>query len=363
VDECTPVFSLSFHADYSCHNRGACCTAGWPIPVESAQADALNRGRRDGRLQLEVSAQTPLFQDDNDSERPRVLNLVDGACVCYARPGPGDPGRCHVQRALGHAALPLACRQFPRVTLVDPRGVFVTLSHYCPTAAEMLARPGGPGSEDRILESPAGFPRGGEYEGLDARANMPPLLRPDMLMDWESWSLWEQLSVEHLARGAASASASLAGVRAAVEIARTWSPARGPLAAHLTSAYGAATGPRDSHARDDQRRLAEVLSAIPPDVRDRFAAPRLASHAHTVTADAVRRRFLAAHAFANWTAHLGLGLRTWLRSLESADALVSLGLGIDGADLLLRHLADPAALARTWSAAETDSSYSADMNG
>jgi hypothetical protein len=191
-----------------------------------------------------------------------------------------------------------------------------------------------------------------------------------MLMDWESWSLWERLSVAHLVRGAASASAALADLHAVVEAARTWSPSQGPLAAHLASAYAAGAvreppqrGSPDRHARDDDRRLAEVLSAIPPDVRERFATPRLASSARAVTSDTVRRRFLAAHAFANWTAQLGLGLRTWLRSVETADALVSLGLGIDGADLLLRHLADPAALARTWSAAETDSSYSADMNG
>ena len=35
--------------------------------------------------------------------------------------------------------LPESCFQFPRRTLVDERGTFVTLSHFCPTAAAMLA--------------------------------------------------------------------------------------------------------------------------------------------------------------------------------------------------------------------------------
>ena len=55
--------------------------------------------------------------------------------------------------------------------------------------------------------------------------------------------------------------------------------------------------------------LSDVLSAIPADLRpsrlERLDAP---------SATAVRA-FLAAHAFANWTAHLGQGLRSWLRSL------------------------------------------------
>ena len=66
------------------------------------------------------------------------------------------------------------------------------------------------------------------------------------------------------------------------------------------------------------------------------------------------RHFLAARAFANWTAHLGRGLRAWLRSIEAAYALVQSGHGIRQADLLLRHLADPRALADRWSAAEIE---------
>ena len=55
-------------------------------------------------------------------------------------------------------------------------------------------------------------------------------------------------------------------------------------------------------------------------------------------------RFLAAHAFANWTAHQGAGLHAWLRSLEVAFVLAE-DVGVRQADLLLRHLADPSELA------------------
>lgn len=88
-----------------------------------------------------------------------------------------------MQHALGHDALPLACRQFPRVTVLDPRGASVTLSHYCPTAAGLL-KDDGPVA---IEINGATFPPGGEYVGLDAQDALPPLLCRDVLMDWESW--------------------------------------------------------------------------------------------------------------------------------------------------------------------------------
>ncbi|HKV99488.1 MAG TPA: hypothetical protein VJN96_06685, partial [Vicinamibacterales bacterium] len=85
-----------------------------------------------------------------------------------------------------------------------------------------------------------------------------------------------------------------------------------------------------------------ALDAIPRDLH--AAIPKPASPAPAI--DPVRlKQYLAAHAFANWTAWLGRGLTAWLRSIEVAYALVQLGWGVREADLLLRHLADPRELA------------------
>jgi hypothetical protein len=86
--------------------------------------------------------------------------------------------------------------------------------------------------------------------------------------------------------------------------------------------------------------------AIPDELRPSRLAPA------RVPCDDAARRFLAAHAFASWTAHLGQGLRSWWRSIDAAWALLSYGLGVRQADLLLRHLADPVELARIWSRVE-----------
>jgi hypothetical protein len=81
-------------------------------------------------------------------------------------------------------------------------------------------------------------------------------------------------------------------------------------------------------------------------------------------------RYLAAKAFATWSAYKGRGLATIVRGLDAAVALVRVesarhcraaGHGLDAdlllesfraADFLLNHLATGEALAELWSAAE-----------
>ena len=57
-----------------------------------------------------------------------------------------------------------------------------------------------------------------------------------------------------------------------------------------------------------------------------------------LVADLTSRRFLSAHAFANWAIHLGSGLESWLLSIETANAFLQAGAGVRHADLVLRHL-------------------------
>ena len=252
-----------------------------------------------------------------------------------------------MQQALGHAALPRACRQFPRVSVVDPRGASLTLSHYCPTAAALLEHPG---PAAIVLNGPA-FPADGEYVGLDARTSLPPLLRPGLLMDWEAWWAWEARSVALIA-AVPDARQALGALTTAVERTRTWTPGDGLLLDRVNAVFDApaetpALAAPDRHAHLHDARLQEVMEAIPDDLR-----PAAESPAGPAPRLQVRRNYLLAHAFANWTGYLGQGLRTWLRSLEAADALVDAGIDVRTADLLLRHLADPFTLAERWSQAE-----------
>ncbi len=272
-------------------------------------------------------------------EGAATLTVVENACVFHASRTDG----CAIQHALGHDALPLACRQFPRMSVRDPRGVSVTLSHYCPTAASML----GSSNPVAIERHPRGFPADGEYVGLDADHALPPRLRPAMLMDWESWWLWERLSVAALATSH-DVFEGMARLCAAVEHARSWRPSDEPLSSRVEAAFRVSPRTGASAPDDRQRHLADVLVAIP----DHLRPSRVPEPGAIGPSVAVRRDFVIAHAFANWTAHLGQGLRTWLRSIEAADALVTSGLDVGTADLWLRHLSDPWALAEVWGTAE-----------
>jgi Fe-S-cluster containining protein len=300
---------LSVHATYGCRHTGACCTSNWPIPVERDRFARIEAAVASGVLA--ASAEVRRWRATPDGEL--LLPLAPEGCTFYDVSG----RRCTVHRALGHDALPLACRQFPRVTVREPRGVSVTLSHYCPTAASLLDDP----APVSITDAPAAFPADGEYEGLDA-CEMPPLLRPEMAMDWDSWWEFEWRAVDLIAHEA-STTRALRRLHRIIETIRPWRPDDEPLIERVHAAF--TVGPEGPVDREER----EEPTAI--------------------------RNYVSAHAFANWTAHLGLGLRTWLRSLEAAHDLAR-SVGVRQADLRLRHLSDPKRLAEAWSAAEHSTS-------
>src|SRR5688500_10741486 len=165
---------LTFHATYACRHSGACCNAGWIEPVE------------------------------------------DGRCRFFA---PSASGGCTIQHGHGHDWLPHACQQFPRIVTQSPLGTSLTLSAFCPTAASLLFDDA-PFSITEIEE------RSTRYDGMDAREVLPPLLRADMLMDWDAVTRWENLAIGAL-------SAHRDDVDTAIEIIETasrdvcasWSPA------------------------------------------------------------------------------------------------------------------------------------------
>ena len=152
-------FWLNFHLPYRCRHSGACCTAGWPIPIEPERAVFLGGG----------------------ATLPQHAN---GACVFH-------DDRCTV-----YEHRPMSCVHFPYVCLIDARGVHVTLSHYCPTAASLLFAHRG---AIEIVEGPPPIPGLEIPEGLDARESLPPLRSPDVLMSFDEFSEWEKNELKTLA--------------------------------------------------------------------------------------------------------------------------------------------------------------------
>ena len=331
----SPVRILSCHASYHCRHAGACCTSNWPIPIEADRLTSIRAALATGRLQPAVGNRESAVDaaPDAPAETPAILGRAAHQCVFYDRSPAAAAGRCHIHSALGHDELPLACRQFPRVSAHDPRGVSITLSHYCPTAAGLLnAEP--PDDELTIVVNPAGFPATGEYVGLDARTALPPLLRQNMLMDWASWWTCEDLAVG-LFGASGDPAAAMQRLRAAVADLETWSPEDGPLIDRVNHAFASAITRSAPIAPPDRPQVIDaVFASIPADLRPpSFPVAQETSLLAT-------RRYLAAHAFGSWAIHREGGLRSWLMSIESAAALIDAGAGVRQGDLLLRHLAE-----------------------
>lgn len=232
----------------------------------------------------------------------------------------------------------------------DPRGVSVTLSHYCPTANDLLLSATEPVA---IVDNAPEFPAAAEYVGLSADSGLPPLLHSRMAMDWESWWLFEALSVALLSQ----VNEPLSRLALAVEFAREWTVGSRPLPAHIHDAFTRARNATVSRSELSGARIAgrtaDVLAAVSDDWQE-IAADAISAPATGCVDDRVTRRFLTAHAFANWTAYQGEGLRTWFRSVETAAALLRHTADPGRADLLLRHLADSSALVARWNQAEQE---------
>jgi Fe-S-cluster containining protein len=338
---------LSFHAGYRCRHSGACCTAGWPIPIE---VDQLTRLRAAVATQALRPARGPksttspfLVPAGAPPETPAVVGADRHGCVFRDL----EQRRCRIHHALGADALPLACRQFPRVAVTDPRGVSIAFSTFCPTARAMLTS----STPVRIELNAPGCPTGAVYSGLDATRGLPPAIRPDMLMDWMSWWRWEARCVQRLADDAGPIEDTLARLAWVIDELRSWSPGDERLDDRIDRAFREAVGARVAARHWTGTALEQALDEIDGSIPEEWRPDRPVIRGVRPD-EPVLRRFAASHAFANWTAHLGRGLRTWLRSIEVPVALATAGLDPGTVDLLLRHLAEPAALARAWHRAE-----------
>jgi Fe-S-cluster containining protein len=369
------VYSLSIHADYQCRHSGACCTADWDVPVELPLYRTLDEALSAGRVApvgLDENSAALIVEDQlPDDAAAMVARTATGDCVFYHR----NSGLCVIHRDLGEPMLPATCRHFPRLAVRDARGTFISLTHYCPTAAASLFR------DDvriEIIERPPAFPEA-DYEGLVITpGDWPPLLRPDCLADVHSYMAWERHMVARCADEALSPESVIATLERDARIVRTVSPVTG---AGIVNAIGrlpadGVDAPIPETLVASLAHYLEVLNAVPDewrpdaDTRDLTECYRRHVAAEWRGFAAPLRRYLAAKAFASWTAYQGRGFLTIVRGLDAALALVRVEAArrcrdanrrLD-ADLLceafrqtdfeLNHLASGDELAEAWSKVE-----------
>ena len=296
-----------------------------------------------------------------------VARTSGGDCVFYHR----HSGLCVIHRDMGSSELPVTCQHFPRLALSDRRGTLITLTHYCPTAADMLFR------EDaalEIVESPSAFPPA-DYQGLVITPHdWPPLLHPHMLMDHPGYSAWERHMVTRCAADGVTPESVIATLARDARLLRQYKPQHGPLeqaVASLPADVVESQAPED--LTDSLERFAEAVGAVPDDMKPPPDEEGLAEAYLDLVRDEWPRwnrplkRYVAGEAFASWTAYQGRGVLSIVRGLDAALALVRveaarqcrnadsvlhgslLRQAFRDADFMLNHLAAGDALADTWS--------------
>ena len=370
------VYSLSIHADYRCRHSGACCTADWDVPVELPLYRTLDEALTAGRVapagHLDEDGAVLIVDDQlPDEAAAMVARTATGDCVFYHR----NSGLCVIHRDLGEPMLPATCRHFPRLAVRDARGTFVSLTHYCPTAAASLFR------DDvriEIVQDPPAFPDT-DYQGLVVAADdWPPLLRPDCLADAQSYTAWERRMVATCADESLSPESVIATLERDAHIVRRVSPA---TTAAIVDAIdqlpaGRVDAPVPETLDASLVHYHEALQAVPdqwrpePDSQDLAECYRRHVARGWRSFDAPLKRYLAAKAFASWTAYQGRGFLTIVRGLEAALALVRVHTArccrdancrlhadvlleaIRETDFVLNHLAAGDELADAWSKAE-----------
>jgi hypothetical protein len=277
------IWCLDFHAPYRCRHAGACCRAGWTIPFEDGTVAA-----RDAH----------------------------GACTFLDRAA----HRCSIHRAHGMASLPVTCRMFPRIVLHDARGTFVSLSHFCPTAAALLFAGAG---EAQIVAAPPALADIGELDGLDARGEWPPLLRARVLMDIDSYAAWERRAVSLLTRDTLPPREALANLEDVTARIATWVPGTRALPDIVDAAFDAVTDPS-------------------------------AGTTASASTGAAVKRWLAARLFGAWHAYQGDGLVSTIGYLRACLAVFDAELAARGdaveairqSDLRALHAVDGLSLKR-----------------
>lgn len=350
------VRCLSFHSTYGCQNTGICCSSGWDIAVERPiELDIIKR------LGAKTVGSPRRVDGFRATDNPPIgcdsaLRVDPDTGACWFRDH--EARRCAIHREFGEAALPTACRHFPRVCILEPGQVSVSLTHYCPTAASLLfsAEP-----EFGLVDSPRAFPSNWPFEGLDARTSYSPLLRPGVLLGFDGLRRFEDGALRALSSG--TVWDRLAQIDSAIENVRSWTPPDGFMTEAVDQAFVGPVASRSRAALASDPRMV-LRASLPTGTNQKLDLPEILGVARPLRPeiDLALRKYVAARLVGCWITFMADDLRTTGRYLhlcldavlmferarpvdEGESEAVRWMESIRSADLWLMHHCDPELIA------------------
>lgn len=245
----SPRFLVPRGARWDCRGCAKCCHHHELGPVEDEVVAGIEAHGVD-RLWPGRAGRPWQRQKSGPTGTGVFLEKVDGHCVFLQ-----DDGGCAVHAALGAAAKPAFCREYPFAVVEEPRGLAITLREGCGGLAESM--------EDGALladqaAAVAALPR--HYPMLQFRPKKVVLL-PGQSVPLKAWSKLEDAVLEDIAENDRQPGAHVAAVRARLLAARRQPdpPADPGRAAQATAAllqvYGMVL---DTLLADEARPAAEV---------------------------------------------------------------------------------------------------------
>ncbi|HNY26919.1 MAG TPA: hypothetical protein PLA90_14280 [Candidatus Sumerlaeota bacterium] len=257
------VACLEFQSDFHCSQCGACCCSDWVVSISQNLFDRIARALREGRLVAPgVTPENAMTRNENAPEHRNLFHahLAFGPQGCPFLEREGERTACAIQRQLGSEALPLICQVYPRICILQPNRVSLTLSNYCPTARQALWREDLEGAGVAIVKNPPAFPVTAVYAGHDTVEQKPPLLRPQMPLTWEAYERWEQFCVERMADERLTPENALIHILTAAEKIRGWA-GTGPIPVGPIESLAQSEAAVDPEALSQQ--IAQLPSGLP----------------------------------------------------------------------------------------------------
>ncbi len=117
---------------YNCNLCGKCCKT-WLVTIESDTCRKLKRTWFYRKLKKKYPGLEIIKKDSTN--KMVLLEKIDNECIML------ENELCQIHGNLGNSLKPLACRMFPFIFGVTPRGYYMGVSHHCPMIRENKGLP------------------------------------------------------------------------------------------------------------------------------------------------------------------------------------------------------------------------------